>query len=227
MNPNYTILTDLLKELESFQLEKQPEGADASGTDAFVQWLASKRLGIQAADLDEKLQWNGKGHGGRAHYTASNLLTALGRYKMSYVKLALEGSPFETYDEFAFVLSLVFAGPYTQSQLIERHVQLKATGTEVIKRLVRKKLIEQEASAADKRSKVLRATAAGKAAFYETLPKINAITDMVMAPLSGHERLQLLQLLQKLDEPHRKVFSSDRKHNLADLMERFGVGDKA
>lgn len=222
MISDYNILKDLLKELETFQLQRNVSSPPAD-LDQFTQWLAARRLGIPETELLSRLDWNGKGHGGQPHYTASNLLTALGRYKMHYVRLALEGSPFETYDEFAFVLSLVFAGPYTQSQLIERHVQLKPTGMEVIKRLIRKELIIQEPSEEDRRSKVLRATPAGRAAFYKTLPRINAITDMVMAPLSQHERLQLLHLLQKLDEPHRKTFANDRKLDLPELMERFGV----
>jgi DNA-binding MarR family transcriptional regulator len=219
---DYNFLIQLLPELKAYEAET---GRQPSDMHDFAQWLATRYTTRpdSVADMEERLSWNGKGHGGKAHYTASNLLTALGRYKMNYVKLALEGTPFETYDEFAFVLSLVFAGPYTQSQLIERHVQLKPTGMEVIRRLLRKKLITQEPSGNDKRSKVLQATEEGRAAFHQTLSRINAVTDMVMAPLSGHERLQLLELLQKLERPHREVFMNNKKMELQELLVRFGV----
>ena len=192
----------------------------------FAQWLAQRHApgGGTITDLEARLQWNGKGHGGQPHYTASNLLTALGRYKTIYVKMALEGSPFETYDEFAFVLSLVFAGPYTQSQLIERHVQLKPTGMEVIRRLLKKGMIVQLPSGEDRRSKLLKATPEGASAFRQSLSRINAVTDMVMAPLSHHERLQLLALLQKLDTAHRDIFLYNKKMELDELLEKFGVG---
>jgi len=220
--PDYNFLMQLLPELKAFETEKGRQPADMQ---EFTQWLAQRHITGPATlpDLEAKLEWNGKGHGGQPHYTASNLLTALARYKMNYVKMALEGTPFETYDEFAFVLSLVFAGPYTQSQLIERHIQLKPTGTEVIRRLLRKELITQEPSGSDKRSKLLNVTPAGRTAFYQTLSRINAVTDMVMAPLTSQERLQLLQLLQKLDKPHRDVFLHNKKMELADLLEKFGV----
>jgi|GEM_PF-819901 len=218
---DYSLLQQLLPELEAYAAETGKQPADMQ---SFAQWLGEKYNSRHGTgQLEQSLEWNGKGHGGKAHYTASNLMTAVGRFKMNYVKLALEGTPFETYDEFAFVLSLVFAGPYTQSQLIERHVQLKPTGMEVIRRLLRKGLITQQPSGSDKRSKVLHATDAGRTAFHQTLPLINVVTDMVMAPLSGEQRLQLLELLQKLDKPHRDAFRNNKKMELGELLEKFGV----
>ena len=221
---DYSIIMQLLPELETFKAER---GRHPSDLNELAAWLSERypadKVPRTQADL---LQWNGKGKGGKPHYTASNLLTALGRYKMNYVRMALDGTAFDTYDEFAFVLSLVFAGPYTQSQLIDRHVQLKPTGMEVIKRLLRRELIEQVASETDKRSKLLRATESGKKAFFEALSKINAVTDMVMAPLNEHERLTLLALLQKLDKPHREIFLHDRKSGLTELLHKFGVADE-
>ncbi|MDO6432816.1 winged helix DNA-binding protein [Flavitalea sp. BT771] len=218
---DYSFFLQLLPELQAYEAETGKKPAEIQ---SFAQWLG-KRYSVSstAGELESRLAWNGKGNGGKPHYTASNLITALSRYKMIYVKLALEGTPFETYDEFVFVLSLVFAGPYTQSQLIERHVQLKPTGMEVIRRLLRKNLITQEPSGSDKRSKVLHATDAGRTAFYETLSRINDVTDMVMAPLSAEERLRLLELLQKLDKAHRDVFMNNKKMELGELLEKFGV----
>ena len=224
--PDYDLLSALLMELKQFESENGKQSADLQH---FAQWLGERHApdGGTIADLEARLEWNGKGHGGQAHYTASNLLTALGRYKMNYVKLALEGTPFETYDEFAFVLSLVFAGPYTQSQLIERHVQLKPTGMEIIRRLLKKGLIVQLPSGEDKRSKLLQATPDGAAAFRHALSRINAVTDMVMSPLSYHERLQLLALLKKMDRPHRDVFLHNKKMELDELLKKFGVQPSA
>ena len=221
--PDYDLLSTLLTELRQYESENVKQSADMQH---FAQWLAQRHApgGGTITDLEARLQWNGKGHGGQPHYTASNLLTALGRYKTIYVKMALEGSPFETYDEFAFVLSLVFAGPYTQSQLIERHVQLKPTGMEVIRRLLKKGMIVQLPSGEDRRSKLLKATPEGASAFRQSLSRINAVTDMVMAPLSHHERLQLLALLQKLDTAHRDIFLYNKKMELDELLEKFGVG---
>lgn len=217
---DYNILLQLIPELEAFETEKGKKPVDLP---EFVQWMATRHSGTQTPSSSpaDKLQWHGKGRGGKAHYTASNLLTAVGRYKMGYVKMALEHTAFETYDEFAFVLSLVFAGPYTQSQLIERHVQLKPTGTEIIRRLLRKELIAQEPSGDDKRSKFLHVTEAGRTAFHQALTRVNAITDMMMAPLTEAEQLQLLDLMQKLDTPHRDVFN--KKLELNEVLQKFGL----
>ncbi|WP_157278823.1 hypothetical protein [Olivibacter sitiensis] len=215
-------MKSLILELESFESEY---GGGAVDMPSFSRWLMERHAqnASTTAQLADRLQWNGKNRGGQPHYTASSLLTHLGRYKMNYVRMALEGTPFDTYDEFAFVLSLVFAGSYTQSQLIEKHVQLKPTGMEIIRRLLRKNLIVQEVSQDDKRSKKLSVTDMGRAAFYKTLSRINAVNDMVMSPLNRQEQLQLLELLQKLDKPHREVFEHEKKLGLPELMAKFNI----
>ena len=102
--PDYNFLMQLLPELKAFETERGRQPADMQ---EFTQWLAQRHITGPSTlpDLEAKLEWNGKGHGGQPHYTASNLLTALARYKMNYVKMALEGTPFETYDEFIMALT--------------------------------------------------------------------------------------------------------------------------
>ncbi len=213
-----SLLMKLLPQIDRF--EKELGGVKGDLAD-FCKWLNENLQQQQDDDIrNEKLQWHGKDRGGKAHFTASNLLTAISRYKNSYVKAALEGSPFETYDEFAFVLSLVFVGPYSQSALIERHVQLKPTGVEIIKRLIKKKLVMDAPDEHDKRSKILTVTPEGRSLFHAALLRINMVTDLMMSPLDEQEKLTLLHLLQKLDTPHRQFFNEHKKITL-DAMQQY------
>lgn len=216
---NSSLIMKILPEIDRFEKEYVGEEMDLN---KFSQWLyANNQQTEQSSNDNSKIKWHGQGKGGKAHFTASNLLTAISRYKNNYVKLALEGSPFETYDEFAFVLSLVFAGPCTQTALIEKHVQLKPTGVEIIKRLIKKNLITHSAGENDKRSKILSVTTDGRASFYTSLAKINLVTDLMMSPLNEEEKLLLLQLLQKLDTPHRHLFNGSKKITLNNLQDYF------
>ncbi|UCJ04857.1 winged helix DNA-binding protein [Chitinophaga pendula] len=209
----------ILPEIDRFEKEHEGEELDLN---KFSQWLyANKEQSEKQPTYTSPLKWHGQGKGGKAHFTASNLLTAISRYKNNYVKLALEGSPFETYDEFAFVLSLVFIGPCTQTALIEKHIQLKPTGVEIIKRLIKKKLIIQSAGENDRRSKILSVTPSGRASFHTSLTKINLVTDLMMSPLNEEEKLLLLQLLQRLDTPHRQIFNESKKITLDYLQAYF------
>lgn len=218
---DYDFLKDLLDELESYTISIGETPHDIGD---FARWLGQKHHPSQQGQelmLDQK--WKERGKGGEPHFIVSNLLTALGRYKMYYVKMALSDSLFETYDEFAYVLSLVFRGPSSHTQLIEKHIQLKPTGTEIIRRLIRKKLIHQQLSEKDKRSKIVMVTEEGRTAFYKALDKISSVTRMVMSPLSEAEKVKLLALLQKLDTPHRALFMNERHLSLQELLQKFGV----
>ncbi|WP_126973400.1 helix-turn-helix domain-containing protein [Gynurincola endophyticus] len=216
---DFQFIKTLFRDIESYSLLNPDQSINKYD---FARWLLEQEKVEKDVSI-ESLKFHGKGKGGNHKNTISNLITALNRYKMNYVKLALEGSSFETYDEFAFVLSLVYVGPYTPSKLIERHIQAKPTGTEIIRRLLRKELIAEFPSEEDRRSKWLQVTEEGRDEFFRTLKKVTRVTEMVMAPLSEAETIQLLQLLQKLDNPHRDLFVNHRKGSLDDLLSYFDI----
>lgn len=217
---DYNLVIQLLSELRQYEQEmnRSPDNIHS-----FATWLINKRDFNDAADESSfmRINWHGKDRGGKAHYNASHLITAVGRHKMNYIRQALDGTAFDTYDEFAFMLSLVFKGNYSPSKLIETHLQLKPTGIEVIRRLLKKQLVEQTPSETDKRAKVLSATTLGKQAFYLALQRINKVTDLIMSPLSEKEHLVLLSLLQKLDQRHRPIYSLDKKSSFDELISMF------
>lgn len=215
------LLKEILSEIEDFSAENNPEKGEVTLSE-FREWLHKKYSGNKEKDqLYEDLEWPGKGRGVEPHFIACSLLTHLSRYKLHYIKLAMTESVFDTYDEFSYVLSLVFTGPKSQSQLIETNIQSKPTGSEIIHRLERKKILSKKTSENDKRKKILEVTPMGKREFYKILNKISSICDMVTAPISDLEKLQLLKILQKLDRPHRSLFSLQSTMQLEDLLDHF------
>lgn len=216
---DYNFITELIKDLEQFAQKNHHSYVDKK---AFASYLL-EQCKLETQQTEEEYSYHGKHIGSNMVNTISNLVTSLNRYKMNYIKLALEGSVFETYDEFAFVLSLVYVGDYTPSKLIERHVQAKPTGTEIIRRLLRKELVEEYPSLEDKRSKWLKVTQKGREDFFKSMKKIKLVTEMVMSPLNDSERKQLLVILQKLDQPHRELFVNHKKGNLEDYLNYFNL----
>lgn len=72
----------------------------------------------------------------------------------------------------------------------------RATIGGVVDRLERKGLIQRVVNREDKRSKVMKATAAGKALLEVNLPKVKRVQDRLLDPLSPEEQEIFLRLIK-------------------------------
>jgi DNA-binding MarR family transcriptional regulator len=139
------------------------------------------------------------------------------RYAKGYTKKALEGSPLQTIDEFSFLISLMFGGSKTKTELIQHAIQEKTSGMEVIKRLLKQGFIRQEEDSTDRRSKRLYITPEGQRTLFSVFEKMNQVSQIVAGNLSTSEREQLLQLLHKLHLFHKPIFLEQKEASLAEI----------
>jgi len=221
--PNYNFLKNILAEIESY---KQERGDYPNSTQEFSYWLYSKLSLENISDDDVKNygSLNLDFFGSNAKIVLSFLFTTMHRFKLNYTKLAvLENGPLETYDEVAFLLGLMFNGPMTHSQLIDMEIQNKPTGTEIIKRLLRKNVITQTPSQEDKRSKLLRVTPYGEELYEIYIRKVKDMTDSFFSYLSPKELIQLGELVKKLYLPHQYIFESEKKLNWQEIQEKYNL----
>lgn len=72
----------------------------------------------------------------------------------------------------------------------------RATIGGVVDRLERKGLIQRVVNPEDKRSKVMRATPAGKALLNVSLPRVQRVQERILAPLSPEDRETFLRLIK-------------------------------
>ena len=72
----------------------------------------------------------------------------------------------------------------------------RATIGGVVDRLERKGLIQRVVNPEDKRSKVMRATPAGKALLDVSLPRVQRVQERILAPLSPEDRETFLRLIK-------------------------------
>ncbi len=72
----------------------------------------------------------------------------------------------------------------------------RATIGGVVDRLERKGLIQRVVNPQDKRSKVMRATPAGKALLDVSLPRVKRVQERILAPLSPEDRETFLRLIK-------------------------------
>lgn len=145
------------------------------------------------------------------------LVVLLYRYAKNYIKKGLAESKIQTADEFAFLITLVTFESLTKSELIQKMVMEKTSGTEVIKRLVKNGLMHEFADTDDKRSIRVALTPLGRQELFAALPRMAQVTKLVSGNLNPTEIQSLSHLLRKLDHAHNLLYMQYRQASLEEL----------
>lgn len=145
-------------------------------------------------------------------------LVLLYRYAKEYVKRVLKDSPLQTADEFSFLITLQYAGSHTKTELINKMVLTKTSGTEVIKRLKQAKFVREYRDPADKRSKRVAITPAGQDVLRELTPQMSIASRVITGNLSTTELRTVNYLLGKLEAHHKEQYATHGTEALDDLL---------
>ena len=209
---NYTLLKDLIQLTENFEMQNQKQYYSAD-LDGFKQWLYDGMKDNGAPEPD----WEGKENGRSAESVINTLIVHMNRYAKTYSRSAIHGSAFSTQEEFIYLINLRAFGPMGKMELIKKNVQDKPVGMQIVNRLLQEGWVTQRDSQTDKRSKIIRITQKGLRTLERQMDKIRQATRVVTGDLTHHEKMQLIELLDKLDRFHRPIFS--RNMESADLLE--------
>jgi DNA-binding MarR family transcriptional regulator len=147
----------------------------------------------------------------------SRLISVMYRYAKGYIKKALKNSVIQTADEFTFIIILMTHTSLSKTELISKNIMEKTTGTEVIKRLVKRGLIEQFNDTQDKRSQQVAVTKKGREEIYAVLPNMTVVSTIVSGNLTVSEKNTLAYLLKKLDYHHHELYTNKKDEDLNDL----------
>ncbi len=159
--------------------------------------------------------------GEETHSIIARLVIIMNRYAKSYIKRALDGSRIQTGEEFSYLIILLTFDSLTKTELINKNIMEKTSGTEVIKRLLNLGFIKEFDDQEDKRSKRISITNEGKTELYKILPKMHEVTSLVAGNLNQHERATLAYLLKKLDHHHHDIFTNDRSSSFEELSSKY------
>ncbi|UYZ59987.1 MarR family winged helix-turn-helix transcriptional regulator [Hymenobacter latericus] len=211
---DYSFLRQLLDKAEEFEQQNAAMGrpADLPG---FAAWLygsvaAPPEPRGPAAPPDVASM--------PAEAEIGKLIIFLNRYARSYIRLGLAGTPLLTPDDFAYLATVMGHQPLSKSELITKNIHEKATGTEVIKRLLARGLVAEQPHATDRRSKLLTLTQAGGEVLRQVFGPMNQASQLIAGNLTRAERVQLLYLLQKLDAFHQPIYAGPKAESLAELL---------
>ncbi|MEQ8924689.1 MAG: MarR family winged helix-turn-helix transcriptional regulator [Fulvivirga sp.] len=210
-------MEEILKKLiELFFTYSENKNAKNLNLTEFVGFL-NVELGEQGKSNEKTSKPNSKSYNTETD-DLGILLVLLNRYAKEYVKKALKDTPLSTADEFPFLISLLGTNSHTKTELINKMVLTKTSGTEVIKRLLKKGFIEEFEDANDKRSIRVKLTEEGKLLTLGMLPKMQMVSEIIKGGLSSTELTTLNYLLRKLEKHHKNIYEESGDVELKELL---------
>jgi DNA-binding MarR family transcriptional regulator len=208
-------LIDLL-----YQFDTDYQGDKTYSTKDFIGFL-NARVGAETLSM-RKIEGDSEKHiktvREESNSDVSILITLMFRYAKGYIKKALQESPIQTADEFAYLITLMTHDSLTKTELINKQVMEKTSGVEVIKRLLSQKMIREFADEQDKRSVRVAITPKGKKELEKVLPEMAKVSRIVVGNLTQPEINTLSYLLKKLDFYHNDIFMNKKALDLDEIL---------
>lgn len=211
------ILTTLINKFFSFDAERSNH--DEYSLDEFIGYLNSKSVSQELVMREisgENKEWFKDEYRNSAS-DISILIVLMNRYAKSYIKKVLNESKLQTSDEFAFLITLMTCDNLTKSELIAKQVMEKTSGSEVIRRLVKRGMIAETADQNDKRSIRVAITKSGRNEILKILPLMSKVTKIVVGNLTEEEINTLSYLLKKLDYFHNDIYLNKKDQSLSNI----------
>ncbi len=213
------ILTEIIDCLFAFDEER--ESSEDYTFNDFLGYLNARSAGdsieIRKIRGDESPDM-GQDYGSTSS-DISILIVLMYRYAKGYIKKALKSSRLQTADEFSFLITLMTFKSLTKTELINKQVMEKTSGTEIIKRLKNSGFISETDDINDKRSVRVSITDAGRAEIFGILPTMGMVSKIVTGNLNSEEINTLAYLLKKLDYFHNDIYMNRRKESLENLIQ--------
>jgi len=213
------ILIELIQNLDEYEIECNHSNTEINITD-FLGFLLShhQSVNVKAKDIAGDLEHENILKQDNSSTDISILIVLMFRYAKSYMRKALKKSMIKTADEFSFLITLITYDNLTKTELIQKQVMEKTSGTEIINRLLKLGLINQFNDLEDKRSVRIQITTLGKEQLFEILPQMRNVSQIVTGNLSETEKLSLAYMLRKLDIFHNDIYMNKKDIELSDLL---------
>lgn len=219
MTMAYDLIKQLITQAEAFEQQNPDRAQHTLAT--FIAW--QNQQFVQPAEPPEKNADNLLAGADAPDTQIGVMISYLYRYTKLYGKKILADTSLSTIDEFSYLVMLLEPGAPTKTELIERNVHEKTTGTEILRRLINGGLVEQIDDEVDRRSKRLKLTEKGMSVMVQVMPQLDQLVKLVGGNLTVAEKTQLVALLTKLHLFHNHLFHTERNTPVETLVKGLGV----
>lgn len=173
----------------------------------FGHWLIENQ-NIEKKNTTEDIELENYFNSNNAEYNfsfqsseASFLIWRLSKFIRHYVKPILTVKGLSSQDDFAILAHIDYLKTCSKKEAVEANIIEPTTGIEIIKRLVKQKLILEKENKEDKRQKLISLTNKGQELLKDIYLGFSGIQD-VLADIGKDERKILISVLKRLDTFH-------------------------
>ncbi|MEW6195349.1 MAG: winged helix DNA-binding protein [Bacteroidota bacterium] len=217
------IIAGLKELLDAYQNYSKSAGSDIIDLQSFSLWLfhqeAAKKESTETKTAHEQLHTSAI-HGS-IDDKISFMLFNMQKLIKFYVKKALEGTQLVSIDDIHFLLYLAQNESMKKSEIINSNITEMSSGIEVIKRLLKKELIEDFDDPNDKRSKRVKITAKGIEETKKLTEKFENAHKLITSGIEEEEKFNLLALLHKIHSFHLNIYNNEKNSSLVELFEKY------
>ncbi|MEP6794541.1 MAG: MarR family winged helix-turn-helix transcriptional regulator [Saprospiraceae bacterium] len=166
----------------------------------FANWLSVEVNATKKADKD--LPEN-------TESAITMLIIFMYKYALFYSRKIFKHSHIYSIDDLGVLATLMPDKQLKKADVIRKNITEKSSGNEVLKRLLRQKLIKESNNPGDKRSKLLEITPDGLNEINAIRSRMQKMASLVTGNLSGQEKMMLLNMLSKLHKFHNPLFETN------------------
>ncbi|MBL7990827.1 MAG: MarR family transcriptional regulator [Candidatus Kapabacteria bacterium] len=148
-------------------------------------------------------------------------LGRMNRYSRHYAKVAFDGLPISTIEEFWFLNVAFHKKNPAKMEVYEATITELATGTQMMRRLVELGLLKEEQDSDDKRVRRVKLTKEGKTIRNEALERLGVEVRLKMGNLAISDKERLLEMLRYLDTFHHRIYQEAGEKTLAEMVEEY------
>jgi len=141
------------------------------------------------------------------------------RFAKFYAKKAFEELPVQTIEEFGCLAGIKELGNPTKSELVAMMLTEMTTGVEMIRRLVNAGLVTETPDPNDKRAKRLALTTEGEKILFQSFMAMGKVGRAGFSFLTLAEKMQLFNILSKLNRVHLETYLTHKEGNLEEIIE--------
>lgn len=200
MSKSLHIVKEIIDLLDKYSVEK--ENAPTSLKE-FVLWLNEFMF--------EQTHYNGNGaNDDNLNMELTYLLIKQNKYFKAYTKKVLKISKITTSEGYSFLYHLSLVDSYRKMEIIYMHMLEAPSGIEIIKRLLKKGLIDEFDDDKDKRAKRVRITDEGRKELKIIIPKMQKVYSDMASNMGLNEKLHIISFLRRFNDFHEKRMNSKK-----------------
>lgn len=140
------------------------------------------------------------------------------RFTQLLVKKAFQDHSIKSMEEYGILKYIALRGKPVKIEIANYSLLENTTCFEILKRLLKHGLIQEEIDTGDRRSRRVFLTEDGKKALQTSDQKVTMITSLLVGPLTREEKNKMLSILERLDDFHEQLHQEAKDTSLAILM---------